>query len=310
MIQRDRLIDGEGEGRGTEVRDGEIGEAVRHRANLVRRSFGRGEAGPDFGHADGGMGVDQAETVILAEMETPAIPVPCTVPLPCRLFISQRARHQTAGRLGRIGENVLHIAPTEARICVKHQGRQTGGHWGGGGCATEAVGVIRIAQPVVTGRPRPVGGHRACRGGNEDVRAVGRITGDCARRRRCRHRDRGARRVEGFAHAVDLVISCGLDVDGPEPAATVQQRSLEPRGVGIETVVGITAVAVVGDIETAEAVQSRQVAGPVGVDVVLTFEDADGRDLRLEGDADTAAVIVGSGDQACDRSAVSRCSDG
>src|SRR5690349_13113043 len=105
---------------------------------------------PDFGHAYRVVRIDAAVSIILRIVQPTAVPVVGAVVLPVVILVSAFDAAYAAANLGRrIGENVLHIAPAEIGIGLKHQGDNAGHDGRGTRGAAEAVGISRVRQPAV-----------------------------------------------------------------------------------------------------------------------------------------------------------------
>ena len=62
--------------------------------------------------------VDRAVSVVLAVMKAAAVPVRSAIPFPGGAFVGRQAGIKTPGSNGRIGEDVLNVAPAKRLVGV------------------------------------------------------------------------------------------------------------------------------------------------------------------------------------------------
>ena len=129
---------------------------------------------PCLGQPDGGMGVDQPEAEVVADMKGAAVPVVGAIPRPTRIRGIDLTR--------RIGEDLLHVAVAEVGVGLQHERHDTGRDRRRRRGAAEGAGIVVAA---VTGRADTVGGPDAAAVAaagcpDQDGRAGGAVIADVA----------------------------------------------------------------------------------------------------------------------------------
>lgn len=263
MFERERGRDGEGE---AVAAGGVVGDGGAERLRTAGQQHlvgaglrGGGDEAGRLRQANGAEGIDIAEAVVDGGRAA-AVPVGRPVDEPASVLVGElRAADRRAGVEGGAGEEVLHIAPAEARVGVEHEGDDTGDHRAGKRGAAPHIAIVGSREDVVARRAlvhvgrSVVEAEGAAEIGAEDgagavlgVEVEGEIVLDeiAARRRHqqagavigvaCRDagfedradRDGVARDVEREAVGVGVVVDGAVDRDGAEAAAAVL------RGVG------------------------------------------------------------------------------
>ena len=286
LADRDRT----GDARRAAVGNGEVG----CRAAGACRHVGEGRLpGPGFGEADRGMGVDQAEAVVGAVVQSAAVPIASAIGLPQRAVRADLA--------GGIGEDLLDVAIAEPGIGLEHQGDDARDRRR----RERRAAHVHVVAADIAGRPGGVGGVDAdARRGDQD---------GSAGRAEVRHPpvvvDRGdRRRVDRILEVVEIhvvaeipVVAGGEYEHRPQAAASGRHRVFEGRlgryeGARLEVVgegAGV-APAVVRDVHIRLGADRIHDLAQAAIGAVA---DAGADDRRVIRDADGAdAVVVGRDD--------------
>ncbi|MEJ0016471.1 MAG: hypothetical protein WDN25_07890 [Acetobacteraceae bacterium] len=268
---------GGGDGSGGAHRNG-VDDAV---ADRVLR-------GPALRQRDRRAGVDQAEAVVVGDLQPAAVPVHRRIDMP--------AGAAGIGLAGGVGEDLLHVADAETRVGLQHQCDHAGDE---GGCERRPVEPeIQVAVGEVAAADDGVGQDAGARRADQHARAgrgvaaVRRVHRAVGVEGRDRHDIDAA--LEGMQVGVVArlePVAGGEHVDGAEPAAPDrrcgQHRLERPLVVRIEHRIGegrAVAPTVVGHVEVGGVEQGGLGRAPRIDAVGARAEDAVGGDACAEGD--------------------------